>query len=378
MIVRPQRKLGYCFNVSAFQQWQRRYGLLAVILLISVPTVTIIGPSFLVSTNNNNLDENGLSAATPSTAVFTSAVRATSLVSFSSPVRIVMLLGIEGTGHHFWQDLLKESPSFSRLKDLGIYPTFTKPILKSLYRHKKGRWKALWSATCKWNETDPSPNITEIQDTLVEALQNLTQHVEVTRSSSSSSVAASPIIIPINLLGSGNENGFVSYPGFLKPCRALSYPNMDVWYQVCQKARVDCEHAYIYRNPYSVVRSTTTNRPLNVGIMEAIHLYTTQLHVLHTQLVTFPHQLIGCLNYDTMMSPTQFRDEINPLFGFPNDEAFLSTLKKVFVPKKPPKTVESQREIVPAEFDLYMQSMVRAYEMTIKTCTDLTKQNRMA
>jgi hypothetical protein len=286
-----------------------------------------------------------------------------------SPLRFVLFLGLEGTGHHFWLQLIKESPVYPRLVDLQLHPHYTKKLTMSLFRHKKSRWKGLWSSTCKWNDEDPSPNVTSIHENVVTVLRNMTTLV----ANAQNHDTISPIVIPFNLMGvGGNEFGVMSYPGFLKPCRPLIYPNLDVWYHACETAGVICQHVYIYREPYNVIKSTTSNRRFNSEALEAIHLYTTQLHILHTQLVSFPDRLVGCWNYDTTRSPKHFKEQIEPLLGFQNEKSFADVLQRIFRPKAP-LTAEDKRNIVPKEYDLYMQSMVRLHDLVVKTCNDNQK-----
>jgi hypothetical protein len=296
----------------------------------------------------------------------------TTPINVKSSVRFVMFLGIEGTGHHFWLDLIKESPLFARLKAFNLHPHYTKKLTQNLYRHKKSRWKGLWSATCKWDESkDPAPNVTSIQEGLVDSLRTINRHVENQPLSAGAKPADRPIIFPVNLLpGGGDEFGVISYPGFLKPCRALNYPNLDVWYQACDAAGVQCQHVYIYRNPYSVIKSTTDNREFNKNKMEAIHMYTTQLHILHSQLLQYPHRLIGCWDYNAALSPVHWKEEVEPLLEFKEHTIFATTLKKVFHPK-PPVTERDKREIVPDDIHAYMKSMTKMHDLVVQACKTL-------
>ena len=340
-----------------------------VVLSISLKSMTRLNQSALLMTDNssqNDVESNAIPIAKYGKSLSTASDR--------SPIRIVFFAGTEGTGHHFWQALMKESPVYQRLLDLDIHPLFTRRLIRSLYRHKKSRWKGLWSGTCKWSMEDPPTNVTEIHETIVDILRNMTRHVEA-RKKSKSIDNPDKIPIPINLLGIGQEVGFVSYPGFLLPCRALNYPNLDVWYAACETAQIQCQHVYQYRNPYAVVRSTTSNRQINAGIMDAIHLYTTQLHILHTQLLSHPRRLVGCWDYDAILSPVQFQNEINPLFQFPDAASYKQVLQKILRYKKPPTTKEQQGNIVPPELDLYMQSMVHVHDMLVQTCQDIRAQS---
>lgn len=293
-------------------------------------------------------------------------------------IRFVLFLGMEGTGHHFWQDLIKESRSLEELKEVGLHPEYTNRLTKSLYRHQKSRWKGLWSAPCKWDASDPTPNGTSIERDLVETLQEMEEHVHQWHQQkqgapngsfrdASSQETRPPILFPVNFLPVGNEFGVASYPTFLKPCRALQYPNIDLWYQACQRAGVLCEHVYIFRDPYSVIQSTTDNRSINKDKLQAIHLYTTQLQILHSQLLMHPDRLIGCWNYDEALSTQHCKEEIEPVMHFGSEQKCGAAIERVYR-RRPKLTKEDKEQLIPRDFDLYMQSMVRIHDAVVQAC----------
>ncbi len=289
----------------------------------------------------------------------------------SFPIRFILFLGIEGTGHHFWQDLIKESPIYGRVKEYGLHPHFTKRLTQNLYRHKESRWKGLWSSPCKWKDSDPAPNITSIHNDLVETLIAMRDQV-ISHRTENSIEEVMPVTFPVNFLAAGDEFGVVSYPTFLRPCRALQYPNLDVWYKACDLAGVPCDHIYIYRDPYSVIKSTVDNRNINKDKLEAIHLYTTQLQILHTQLQLFPSRLVGCWKYEDALSPQQWTQEINPILMFPDEAALGRTIQKIFRPR-PMLTDLNRQQIVPAEFSLYMESFSMIHKAVVQSCKTLKK-----
>jgi len=290
------------------------------------------------------------------------------------PIKFILFLGIEGTGHHFWQDLVvKESPISTQVTTYGLHPEYTKQLTGILYSHKKNRWKGLWSSPCKWVDSDPKPNTTAIFTELVSTLQAMKEQVHTVNAGRDTSTEET-IIFPVNFLPTGGDFGVASYPGFLKPCRPLQYPTLDIWYDACFFAQVECEHVYLYRDPYAVIRSTTDNRNINKDKLEAIHLYTTMLHILYAQLSTFPNRLAGCWEFDdTLLSSQDQYEEINDVLGFHNNSVLRQAIEKIYRPR-PRLTDSDKRNIVPLEFAVYMTSMSKIHERVVNLC----KQQRTA
>jgi hypothetical protein len=52
------------------------------------------------------------------------------------------------------------------------------------------------------------------------------------------------VVVPANCLFPDREriHGMLSCPQFNGPCRQLTYPNLDVWYDSCDAAGVQCQH----------------------------------------------------------------------------------------------------------------------------------------
>jgi hypothetical protein len=60
----------------------------------------------------------------------------------------------------------------------------------------------------------------------------------------------SPLLsFPVNTLpapGTGVTVGMVSYASFGGSCRKLNNPSLDLFYNACDKAQVDCRHVDMY------------------------------------------------------------------------------------------------------------------------------------
>lgn len=220
-----------------------------------------------------------------------------------------------------------------------------------------------------WQDTDPKPNITSIYEELVGTLEVIRDRVLSERHDHSID-DKKPLSFPVNFLAAGDEFGVMSYPSFLKPCRALQYPNLDLWYNACDRAGVQCNHVYIYRDPYSVIHSTVDNRNINKDKLEAIHLYTTQLQILYSQLTFFQRRLAGCWEYESALSPEQWEQEINPILRFSDSRALGQTIAKVFRPRAMLNDGDRNR-IVPAEYSLYMDSFTKMHNATVQLCKAL-------
>ena len=67
--------------------------------------------------------------------------------------------------------------------------------------------------------------------------------------------------------------GLLSYPDFLKPQRELQYVNLHSFYRMCEEAEANCRHAFIYRDPYQTLRSTTMKRHFNPRKLEAVSIF---------------------------------------------------------------------------------------------------------
>jgi len=81
--------------------------------------------------------------------------------------------------------------------------------------------------------------------------------------------------------------------------RSMVYPTIDLIYQACNAAKVDCGHVYVHRPPNQVLQSTVSNRLFHNSLLEAIQLYTTVLQRIESDLRNYSHRNWGCIGlYD--------------------------------------------------------------------------------
>jgi hypothetical protein len=260
-------------------------------------------------------------------------------------VRFVFTIGIEGTGYHLVQSMVmaKQSPLLKRLKQVKIYPELTRRMSHLLYTQRRGnttRPTTLWgSMTACGNQR----GIGLVEDQLVDVLQtiecmakNATMNTMGTSSGGASQLKQRqqpPIIsIPFNTMTTFPS--MVSYPHMMNSCRQLEYPDLDIFYQVCDRANVQCEHMYIYRDPYEVLYSTTIKRNFNrnVQLLPIIHLYKSMLKIIYTQLVDHASRTIGCFGMFERGQESQWKYQLGEILGWTNQTKYDQFFDTVYSP----------------------------------------------
>jgi hypothetical protein len=162
-----------------------------------------------------------------------------------------------------------------------------------------------------------------------------------------------------------------SYPNFGGKCRKLAYPDIDLFYHACDVANVECVHVYLYRDPYSVVSSTTIKRHINVkGIPQATRLYTSMLNIIYAQLSLHSSRTAGCFGFfDGNSTSTELWDPLQDMFGEEDPAGFNNRIKEVYMPPSL-MTDKEKRAMFPKQYDLPMESMIRAHENVLKLCRE--------
>ena len=386
--------------------------------------------------------------------------------------RFVFVLGLEGTGHHLLRSLTEVSPLYQLITQNGnnnnIHPKYTHKIMQSIFRGetfpnngivsnscargtaaagggrgggggsfggggRNGIFKTTTTSTAGMTINLPTMNITKLvekyQDVLTETHNEIYDKLILRRPGTNeiSKNNKQVMYYPVNVLKlTSGDYGMLSYPNWGGPCRTLNYPNIDLLLKACNEKKkknthntyYSCQIVYLYRHPYNVLTSTTINRPYNVYMIEAIHLYTTQLHILYSQLSTVPPgTTIGCWNlYDNDNSDNNtstsssissgayndWKETMGPILGWYNDDdetddissssssATSTTTTTTYRVTDPSGTTSSSSSLqeaydkvyrepkpIPSEFykkikpyQPYMDSMIRIHNQVIQLCHD--------
>ena len=177
------------------------------------------------------------------------------------------------------------------------------------------------------------------------------------------------LTVPLNAAGYIGE--MASYPQDKGPCRPLKFPSLDLFYDACEEAEVRCEHVYLYRDPYEVIKSTTMKRHFNQNVLVAIHQYTTMLYTIYGQMATYPDQTAACFGLEAdddgdMVAYEGHWGRIRDLFWDGQSRDVFNKLieEKFKLPPAPAENIKARISSYPA----FMKSMVRASNKVEELC----------
>lgn len=288
------------------------------------------------------------------------------------PALFVFFAGLEGTGHHLWEHLYKSASSLpdmyetrTTLRQRKIHNQLY-VLKKLLHGHTPGQ-DAVFSAPAA--STEVQTNGTAIFHELVVALQTMYTLVTDTllENETRDNVADTiPYPIPLNVA----TKMMMSYPTSRQSEHAIRYPDLHLLYRACEAASVPCGHVYLYRDPYSVLRSTTVHRDFSPPEAQA-KLLSTMLGVLRAQLQDFPQYLISCYDFDGV-----YDDEKDaPKERYRALLEFLRISPADFGRANPPPNRTTAAAALPQwDGQVFMDTMVDLSASTARLCESLLDQ----
>ena len=274
-------------------------------------------------------------------------------------VTFLLVLGVEGTGHHLFSDLYNKSV-FNKNKVNEVLNKYPIPVFNGIDKSQ-----AIWSAPCS---LDKQPNGTILLQEFINRLQKVDSELANTEG----------VVVPLNgIFIHGHEEMYGGYQGMGSygmlsgDCKVLQYPDVDLTYAACATAGVECKHIVVYRDPYSVIRSTTMKRHFS-STYRQIKLMTTMLDVLNTHILSHQDELYACWNYNQGIDSEQTRN-IGNLLGW-DTEDFIDIYSNLFI-KSEPLTDKQRKVIIPPELQPFMDTMVRSMERVKNNCLSVLDVN---
>ena len=124
---------------------------------------------------------------------------------------------------------------------------------------------------------------------------------------------------------------------------------MDVFYDGCKKAKVNCRHLYIYRDPYHVLASTSVKRHYNKNILEGIRLYTLQLQLIYSQMTQYSEKIIGCFGILDLKGSRNTTDweRFAHIFGWESSESLKELANQLNNKNITPLSKDEKQKLVP-------------------------------
>lgn len=269
-----------------------------------------------------------------------------SSTSYNSAVTIFFIIGIEGTGHHFVSILLKDSPYMYMLRELGWCEGET-PLTDGLQLIKA---------------MGPEEHF----DKLVKGMKEMDQ---VFKTHLQGKQVDTPINVAIN--ANGCHDRMISYPSGLGSGRMLNHPNIDILYDACKHAQVNCKHIYIYRDPYDVIVSTVKKRKMNSDVYEAIRTYTLMLHYIYSQLSRHSDKTALCFGPLDVHGHERREDwdKFGSIFGWSSADDFRAFVNANNLKKSPsPLSKSEKRKLIPGRKHVFMNAYMDIHEKVIDLC----------
>ena len=154
--------------------------------------------------------------------------------------------------------------------------------------------------------------------------------------------------------------------------RALQFPNLDILYQACDVAGVQCQHSVVVLDPYRVLRSTSMNRHFASRHVQLTTLASMQ-HVILSQMMAYPDRLVACWEADT-----ETPQRLGELFGWTDPNVFEDAYSEMFIVPSP--ITDSDRKEITKDNHLkvYMDGMVASNNRIKELCLKQLEINRHA
>lgn len=167
----------------------------------------------------------------------------------------VFLAGIEGTGHHFYEQLLVEkSEKLRAISSDGTVMLDADLIAlqSSLYNDAQPQ-QALFTGPLGYMRKHLHPDGTALFESIVRQLNATHEKVLDWWEAQPNKTTTTTFPIPLNAYRVRGPFGMMSYPNYLLPSRPLQYPDLHLLYRACAAADVACGHVYLHRDPYEII-----------------------------------------------------------------------------------------------------------------------------
>ena len=267
---------------------------------------------------------------------------------FNSTITLVFIVGVEGVGHHLISQLLKDSPNMRALNELGLID-IDNPITYDKLMDGRSMDSSLFD---------------EVVSGMIKLNQVVNDHVKEQQ-------AHSPFHIAVNANGYSKMQSYPQYRRVKHNDRIPNSPNIDIFYNACKKAQVNCKHIYLYRDPYDVIASTTVKRKFNVDARSAIRTYTLMTQSIYSQLSYHSDKTLLCfgpLDVNGYKRQTDW-DKFGQIFGWKSTDDFRTYVNAINMNRDISTRSESEKvALVPEKLSVHMEAYMQIHERATNLC----------
>jgi len=275
----------------------------------------------------------------------------------------IFLVGLEGTGHHLYSKIVMKSPSMKKLIEWKLAQrivTFQKNLFNNDEKHR-----GIFSALC-----DEEGLRQRQGERPLAQLEHWLKFIDASIRSKNISVPTKGnnpkndfIAVPLNFRKNGGS-GLQSYPNHGGACRSMQYPHLDMLYEACDSADVDCSHIFLYRDLHETLRSTTMHRDF-MPLHSQLGTFLLMSSVIFTQMTTWRDRLLTCWNYNDFSTAT----DLGSIFGWEDPDRFRSFYTQIFDKNVSANmSTEDRFRVVPEEYSAYMRSLERTQNQILQIC----------
>ncbi|CAM9131139.1 unnamed protein product [Scytosiphon promiscuus] len=196
---------------------------------------------------------------------------------FSSQMRMIFLVGLEGTGHHFMSAVLRK---MCRLP--GVFCPDVCPLAVALYK-KMG--------------TPQSPSDYR------EGLERIRNETEILALESDG--LRNGTISLLAFFKCGSKAGMMSYPNYGGKDKPLQYVDLRILAEEAERAGIDLRLIYLSRAARSILLSDTQRRSFGGGFTHETRILTNNAEVIDSFSRELDPGFTTCFSYENISDPGQ-------------------------------------------------------------------------
>ena len=198
---------------------------------------------------------------------------------YSDTVRFVFFAGLEGTGHHAWQDVWAKCPVENTKRRLEFRCAFDTELLNALYSGFNG-------AGGLFNPKDEK-----------QYQKRRNQILRLFKKYSAKSDGIPTAVILNTFMETGQGSGMISYPNYKGPLKPLHHGRLEILAELAEIAQVDLRIVYLDRPAGEIARSDLRRFQDGPPVDEMMMLIDNAM-ILRTQLEMIDFKFFRC--FDTL------------------------------------------------------------------------------